>query len=249
MRFFDEVLRAMAKKKKTRKRLSNIKVNEVSFVDEPAIEETFVIVKRLLEEPVVTTETPEPADVPVEKADNENVKEAWLDAVASLRKVAGTMDEEDLGVLAGLMSFSKYRYGYDYQPSDLDPRLKRMVSVAKLTDEQWDAIEKSMAEPDPEDTQEIPVASEETPAEEPAEAPAEEAPAAEPVATEPVETAVQKAARLLREHDAEVEKQQKQANSDAILGALSSFESTVSKFNENAAKAVETFQHATGAVD
>lgn len=143
------------KPKPKRKRLTDIKVKELSLVDEPAIGEYFAIVKR--DTPVEKQEDEEDEDEKDEKKKETGVKKAFDAALKKLREVAGDMDAECLGLLANLMSFSKWKWAED-EMYKADDKLSKLVDAAAWTDEQWILAKNAVAEPEPE-----PVPSEETP--------------------------------------------------------------------------------------
>lgn len=152
-------------KAKPKRRLTNVKVEEISLVDSPAVPESqFLVAKRDeeaaeakeydVEEKPVAEETAEAAvGIAVETVAEEIAKveeavvevakasDAWVKAVEILRGTATDMDPSGLEMLANVMRYTMYRYGED---ESVREKLAKMGVEPGEYDEDADDIEKAL---------------------------------------------------------------------------------------------------------
>lgn len=110
----------MAKTDKKR-RLKNIRVDEISLVDEPAVPKAkFVIAKRDAgEQPVSEENGTQEGTEDVTKADKaKSVGMAFKKAIETLRGAAKDMDPEGLSVLANVMGYAQWAFSDQFEKSD-----------------------------------------------------------------------------------------------------------------------------------
>jgi hypothetical protein len=148
-------------KAKPKRRLKNVRVEEISLVDSPAVPESqFVVCKRDEEqsinkeadveekpsevaaaETVAETVADEIAKVEEAVVEVAKASDSWVKAVEILRGTAIDMDPSGLEMLANVMRYTMYRYGDD---ESVREKLAKMGVEPGEYDEDADDIEKAL---------------------------------------------------------------------------------------------------------
>lgn len=216
----------MAKTDKKR-RLKNIRVDEISLVDEPAVPKAkFVIAKRDAgEQPVSDENGTTEGTEDVTKADKSKaVGMAFRKAIDTLRAAAKDMDPEGLSVLANVMGYAQWAFSDQFEKSDGDTVRPHFWGADEVED-----LKKQIADlKAPEQTEEPP---EET--------------------TEPVEKTEEPQPSQLDEAGEELAKRSRQQQQEAEAAALAKINDLSSKFSatlDRMNKFGDSLRHATGKV-